>query len=302
MSRAVGFTLPGAQPIDAACALELLELAADAGLDPLLSTEVCGVSATSIAAALAARRPGLQTGTAIVPLASRSEAALAMEATTAAQIAGGRFLLGVGTSTTQIVTGWHGQRHDPSLATTRQRIRTLRGLLRGERRGSFRLLVPAGDDVSILLAALGPGMIDVALREADGVIINFTSPTDVPAAPDGQMVFAFCWVIASANGVSRARRELVSYIVAAPYARHFARLGFGAVVDTVRALQRDGRLREAPDAVPERMVEAFYTTPDTLPARIRAYQRAGAVPLVLPVTGDDPSSDIRALLRAAPWA
>jgi alkanesulfonate monooxygenase SsuD/methylene tetrahydromethanopterin reductase-like flavin-dependent oxidoreductase (luciferase family) len=298
---AVGFALPSALPIAAGRALELLELAADVGTDPVLSTEVCGVSATSIAAALAARRPGVRTGTAIVPLGSRTEPALAMEATTAAQIAGNTFLLGVGTSTVQVVTGWHGQAHDPSLATTRQRITTIRALLRGGRRGSFRLPVPAAGDVVVLLGALGPAMTDLALTEADGVILNHTPPPAVPTAPQGKLVLAFCWVAACRDAERHVRRQLVSYMVTEPYARHFTRLGFGAPVETVHALHRDGRLREAPDALPRSMVDAFSVAPDAVANRVREYERAGALPIVVPVTGEDPHGEITALLRAAPW-
>lgn len=300
--QTVGFALPSALAITAGQALDLLELAATAGVDPVLSTEVCGVSATAVAAALAARRPGVRAGTAIVPLGSRSEAALAMDATTAAQIGGSTFLLGVGTSTEQVVTGWHGQAHDPSLATTRQRVRTLRAVLRGERRGSFRLPVPAAGDVVVLLGALGPAMVDLALSEADGVIVNHTPPSAVPAAPKGGMVLAFCWVTACLDAERRVRRQLVSYMVTEPYARHFTRLGFGASVDSVRALHRDGRLREAPDALPRSMVDAFSVSPDAVAGRLPAYERAGALPIVVPVTGDDPVAEITTLLRAAPWA
>jgi alkanesulfonate monooxygenase SsuD/methylene tetrahydromethanopterin reductase-like flavin-dependent oxidoreductase (luciferase family) len=297
LSSEIGFALPGAVALDAGRALELLEVAADAGFDPVLSTEVCGVSATSIAAALGARRPGVRTGTCIVPLGSRSEPALAMEATTAAQIAGGTFLLGVGTSTSPVISGWHGRTHDPSLATTRQRLRTLRAVLRGERRGSFRLPVPAADRVRVLLAALGPAMTDLALTEADGVVVNHTTPAAVPEAPADRMVLAFCWVTACQDGEARARRELISYMVTEPYARHFTRLGFGAAVDAVRALHRDGRLREAPATLPASLIDTLYVAPDGLPDRLRAYHRAGALPVVVPVTGDDPYHEITALLR-----
>jgi hypothetical protein len=50
------------------------------------------------------------------------------------------------------------------------------------------------------------------------------------------------------------------------------------------------------------MIDAFYTTPDGLAGRIRAYQRAGAIPIVVPLTGGDPGGEIASLLRTAPWA
>jgi alkanesulfonate monooxygenase SsuD/methylene tetrahydromethanopterin reductase-like flavin-dependent oxidoreductase (luciferase family) len=303
--RNVGFALPGALALDGGQALQLLEQAVDAGFAPVMLTEVCGLSGPSLAAALAARRPGTRLGTSIVPLGSRSEAALAMEAATAAQISGAPFLLGVGTSSRQIVEDWHGRMHDPTLATTRERIRTLREILDGRRRGSFRLPVPPGEQVRVVLAALGPRMAALAVDVADGVILNHTPPSAVtgvvPAVEDGATVLAFCWVSACDDGELRVRRELVSYVMAAPYARHYTRMGFGDVVERVRALHAGGRLREAPEALPQAMADAFYVTEVALPERLQAYHQAGATPLVLPVTGDRPADEIAAFLDRRPW-
>jgi alkanesulfonate monooxygenase SsuD/methylene tetrahydromethanopterin reductase-like flavin-dependent oxidoreductase (luciferase family) len=305
MDDEVGFALPGALAIDAGTALALLGRVVDAGFDPVMFTEVCGLAAPSLAAALAARRPGIRLGTSIVPLGSRSEAALAMESATAAQISGAPFLLGVGTSSRQILMDWHERPHDPTLATTRERLRTLRAVLDGQRRGSFRLPVPAGADVRVLLAALGPRMGALALDAADGVILNHTPPSavraTVPAAGTGATVLAFCWVSACDDGEQRVRRELVSYVMAAAYARHYTRMGFGDVVDQVHALHADGRLRDAPGVLPQAMVEAFYVSPEALPDRLVAYHDVGATPLVLPVTGDRPAEQIADFLDRRPW-
>lgn len=296
----VGFALPGVLPIDAGDALGVLEQVADAGFDPILCTEVCGVSAPGLLAGLAARRRGVPLGTAIMPLASRSDATMAMAATTIAQIAGAPFLLGVGTSSPQITADWHGAAHDPRLATTRARLDDLRAVLDGERRGSFRLPVPPGHDVQLLLAALGPAMTALAFDAADGVILNHTPPTHVPEAPAGAHVLAFVWVAATEDP-SRVRRDLVTYVMAPPYARHFARLGFGGVVDRVRALAAQGRLREAPAAVPAEMVDTLCIGLDGLADRCAAYRTAGARPIVVPVTGDDPVGEIGRMLRSGAW-
>lgn len=296
-----GFALPGVLPIDAAAALRLLEQVADAGFDPVMLTEVCGFHAPALASALAARRPGVRLGTAIMPLGSRTESTMAMAAATVAQIAGAPFLLGVGTSSPQIVGGWHGRDHDPGLATTRARLETLRAVLDGGRRGSFRLPVPPGADVRVLLAALGPNMAALALRAADGVILNHTPPEDVVNAPDGNDVLAFVWAATAPDGDARVRRDLTAYVMAAPYARHYRRLGYGDVVDRVHALHAEGRLREAPAALPDDMVAAIHTSQDDLAARCDAYRRAGALPVIVPVTGDDPLGEITRLIDGRAW-
>lgn len=298
---AVGFALPGVLRIAADEALGLLEQVADAGFDPVMLTEVCGFHAPALAAALAARRPGIRLGTSILPLGARTGPTMAMAATTIVQLSGARFLLGVGTSSPQIVGDWHGQEHDPRLDTTRARLIELRALLDGQRRGSFRLPLPAGSDVRVLLGALGPHMTALALEAADGVILNHTPPDDVAPAPADAEVLAFVWTPAAPDGAARVRRELISYMMAAPYVRHYRRLGFGEVVDRVHALHAAGRLRDAPAVVPGDMIDTLYVEPDALAARCDAYRRAGALPVVVPVTGDDPATDITRLLAARRW-
>jgi alkanesulfonate monooxygenase SsuD/methylene tetrahydromethanopterin reductase-like flavin-dependent oxidoreductase (luciferase family) len=296
----VGFALPGVLRIDASTALDLLAVVVDAGFDPVMFTEVCGFHAPALASALAARRPGVRLGTSIMPVGSRTEATMAMAATTIAQVAGAPFLLGVGTSSPQIVGDWHGGVHDPGIETTRVRLETLRAVLDGGRRGSFRLPVPAGADVRVLLAALGPNMAALAVEAADGVILNHTPPDDV-ATPAGADVLAFVWTAAAADGEVQARRDLTSYVMAAPYARHYRRLGFGQVVDRVHRLHAEGRLRDAPAALPDAMLAALYTGQDDLAARCAAYRRRGALPVNVPVTGADPVGDITRLVERRAW-
>lgn len=297
----VGFALPGVLAITAAEALGLLEEVVDAGFDPVLGTEVCGFHAPAMTAALAATRPGTRLGTSILPLGSRTGPTLAMAATTIAQISGAPFLLGVGTSSPQIVGDWHGVDHDPSLATTRVRLEELRAVLDGGRRGAFRLPVPPRGQVRLLLAALGPHMTALAFEAADGVIVNHTTPGDVPDGPPGADVLAFVWTTAAPDGDARARRDLTSYVMAAPYARHYRRMGFGDVVDRAHELNAEGRLREVPALLPPGMVDRCYVHLDDLAARTAAYLQAGALPIVVPVTGDDPVADIRRLLATRAW-
>lgn len=292
-----GLGLSGGLSLAAGQALGLLESAHAAGLSPLLVTEVSGLSATDLATAFTARNPGVVTGTAIVPLGSRSTAAIAMAARTAAQVSGTTFLLGVGVSTPQIIEGWHRAGYDASLATTQQRLGELRAALDGQRRGSFAMPADAGDDVRVLLGALGPKMVELGLTAVDGVIVNHTPARQVPTAvPEGKSLLAFVWVLACADADQRARRDLVGYAMAAPYARHFTRLGFGEAVEQVRALHAEGRLRDAPDRLPAEMVNALFVTPDGVWDRVTAFRQAGATPILLPLTGEDPVTEITGLL------
>lgn len=256
----------------------------DAGLGPVMLTEVDAAAATGLAASAAMLREGMRLGTAIVPLGSRTSAALAMEATTVAALSGTEFLLGVGVSSPQIVSGWHDTAHDPSLATTRRRVNELRQLLDGERRGAFGIRDPAGRDVRILLGTLGPKMRALADEVADGVIVNLTPPAAIVRPPADRRCLVMVWTLCSADAELSACRELVSYALSPPYAAHLDRLGYGAVVREVERLRSAGRLKDALHCLPDDLLDAMFTTLEGLPERVAAYRRAGAHPLVLPVT------------------
>ncbi len=285
-----GLALSGALPLDAARALHLLEEVVDAGYAPVLSTEVCTTSALSLTAALAARRPGVQLGTGIVPLPAATDSSFAMAAATAASLSGTTYYLGVGTSTEQIVSGWHSASYDGSVRGTRDRLINIRDLLDGAKRGSFALPKPPGEQVRVLLGALGPRMVELGMTDGDGVIVNFTPPELLPAPSTGKTVLAYVWVLVDEESDARARRDLTAYCLAKPYARHFTALGYGQVVADIAALAGQRRLREGPTALPTEFVHRFYAKPDELSGLCAAYRTAGATPILLPVTGPDPET------------
>ncbi|MFH5821934.1 LLM class flavin-dependent oxidoreductase [Georgenia sp. AZ-5] len=296
----VALGISGALGIDGRTALELARQARAAGVAAVLATEVSSVDAVALSAALAAVAPDVVTGTGVVPLGTRSVPALAMGAWTAATVSAVPYLLGVGVSTRQIVGGWHGAAYDPSVSTTRARLRELREVLGKTRRGSFALPAAGQADVRVLLGAMGPRMVELGLTEADGVIVNHTPPAHLPGPVPGRTVMAYCWVLAAPDGDLRARRDVVSYMMAEPYARHFARLGFGEVVAEARALHAAGRLREAPARLPDELVHALFVTPEGLPRRLAELRAAGAVPVLMPVTGARPAEEMSELLTRLP--
>jgi alkanesulfonate monooxygenase SsuD/methylene tetrahydromethanopterin reductase-like flavin-dependent oxidoreductase (luciferase family) len=293
----VGFALPGGLALSAPTALELLGRAAGGGAAPLVATEVNGLDAVALLGAFAARCPGNELGTGVLPLGSRSGPSLAMAAATVAATAGATFHLGVGVSTPQVVRDWHGSVHDATVDGTRDRLRELREVLDGGRRGSFALSVdPAPGSVRVLLGAMGPRMVELGFAVADGVIVNHTPPDALPAPVEGRSLWSYLWLRAAPDADRRVRREIVSYACAPPYARHFTRLGFGDDVELVARSRAAGRLRDAPDALSDAIVDALYVTPAQLGDRVAAVRERGARPVVLPVTGDDPAGDIATTL------
>jgi alkanesulfonate monooxygenase SsuD/methylene tetrahydromethanopterin reductase-like flavin-dependent oxidoreductase (luciferase family) len=87
---------------------DLAVSAADLGYDGVWLGELWGESSVVRLADIAARTDDVGLGTAILNVFSRSPAVLAMTATTLDGVSGGRFRLGVGTSTRKAVEDLHG--------------------------------------------------------------------------------------------------------------------------------------------------------------------------------------------------
>jgi probable F420-dependent oxidoreductase len=131
----------------------------------------------------------LRLGTAIANVFTRGPATLAMSAAGLADLAPGRFCLGIGAGSQPIVESWNGGRFALPASRVREMVHVLRAALTGERvvfRGKalsvdgFRLARPPAQPVPIYVAALRAGMLQVAGEVADGVILNWLAATDVP--------------------------------------------------------------------------------------------------------------------------
>jgi probable F420-dependent oxidoreductase len=178
-------------PLDGFTLAEHTEIARDAerrGYTDAWSFEVDGVDCFS-PLAVVAMATRMRVGTAIANVYTRGPATLAVSAAGIAEIAPGRFCLGIGAGSQPIVETWNGGRFDRPVTRVREMVQFLRQALRGERvvfRGEtfsvdgFRLARPPADPIPIHVAALRPGMLGVAGEVADGAILNWLSPDDVP--------------------------------------------------------------------------------------------------------------------------
>lgn len=90
--------------------VDLVRQAEAAGYHSVWSAEAYGTDALAPLAYLAAHTTKIKLGTAVVQLAARAPATLAMTAMTIDALAGGgRVIIGIGVSGPQIVEGWYGQ-------------------------------------------------------------------------------------------------------------------------------------------------------------------------------------------------
>ncbi len=241
------------------------------GYTDLWSAEVAGTDAFTPLVLASEWESELRLGTAVAPVHTRGPATLAMQAAALADLAPGRFVLGIGASSETIVTNWNGIAFDEPFNRTRDVLRFLRAAFAGERvDGSFdtfsvrRFRLEKAPDVppKIMLAALRPGMLRLAAREADGAITNWLSADDVSQVRaevgDGVELAAriFVCVTEDAEQARAVGRYLIaSYLTVPAYAAFHDWLGRGEVMRPMREAWAAGDRQGALAAIPDEVVD-----------------------------------------------
>jgi len=114
-------------------ARERLEQYRDLGYTSFWTAETSTDDAFTPLTMAASYIPDIKIGTGIVPIFTRGPALLAMTAASLADLAPGRFTLGVGTSSVNIVNRWNGLPFVDPYKRARDTVRFLRKALTGER-------------------------------------------------------------------------------------------------------------------------------------------------------------------------
>lgn len=288
-----------------------------AGYTDVWSAEVDGTDGFTPLALAAAWEPDLKLGIAIAPAFTRGPALLAQSVAAMAEAAPGRFAFGLGASSDVIVEQWNDVPFDKPYQRVRDTLRFLRAALSGEKvteryetfsvRG-FRLSRPVASPPPIYLAALRPGMLRLAGREADGVILNWLAADDVPTSlaevGPGKEAVARIFVVPDPDrSAARAlgRRMIAAYLTVPAYAAFHRWLGRGpqlqAMWDAWAAGDRKGALAAIPDDVVDALV--VHGTPDECRAHIARYVDQGVTVPVLAVmaTGEALAESVTALAR-----
>lgn len=258
----------------------------DAGLASLWTNEARGRDALLVCHAWAAATSELEVGIGVVPIWTRSIAQLGAAAMTLQEASGGRFLLGVGVGHPATMEPWHGVGFARPRAAAREALGILRQVTSGQTTDvagevlssrRFRLqMTPLPPAPALLLAAMGPRMLALAGRDADGVLLNWSSVAEVAtaaaavrSAAEGaeRQVAAYVRFAVSADR-DRARRALArevgAYCALPAYAEHFERQGLGAMVASARDAHRRGGADAVADELdPEDLAQVgWWGSPD----------------------------------------
>jgi probable F420-dependent oxidoreductase len=293
-----GLTLPFAGgPL--AATEPLVRRAEQAGWDDLWSGDTSGPDGFTPLALAAAWTKRMRLGTGVVNAFTRGPAVLAQHAAALADASGGRFVLGLGSSSDVIVERWNGVPFQRPLTKVRETIEALRPVLAGERgAGGFKLETPPAQPVPLYVAALRDRMLALGGAIADGTFVNFLpiSAVDhvvgkIAPAPGHDIVCRFfCIPAPAAEGLGLARFLFAGYATVPVYETFFRSLGWGDALDPIVDAWREGDRKLAAERAPEELLREIFVfgRPAEMRERLEQYAAGGITTLgLMPLCGPE---------------
>ena len=277
------------------------------GFTDLWSQETGAHDAFTPLGVAAAHTSRARLGTAIASIFTRGPALLAMQTASLSDAAPGRFVLGLGTSSRPMVEGWNGIPFERPYTRMRDTLRWLKALFergRADDEGAavgvrgFKLGVALESRPPIHIAALGPKMLGLAAREADGVLLSLVGPDHAgelvgrfrgqePERGRGEVVLRVGCLLdpGRERAITHARRTLAAYLAVPTYEALYRGLGEGDRVEAIRDAWASGAHAEARSLVPDEWVEGVFAIGDAaaIRARLGRFREAGIeLPIIAP--------------------
>lgn len=289
-------------------ALEIARTVSESGFDALWVGEMATYDAFALATAIGLRASELPLKIGPLAVGVRGPVTLALGVSTVASLTGNRVDLALGASSPAIVTGWHNRGWAHHVPVMRETIECLRPMLAGERVSyhgrhvsstGFRLRNPV-PEARIALGAFGPGMIGLAARQADEVVLNLASPRRVAqvrqaidqAAAGRPAPRLTVWVPVALDPGPAAHAQLAGqlgvYLAPPGYGEMFSALGFGELVQRART---GASRRDLAAAIPVELLDTVCAlgSANRIAQRLREYREAGAdCVAAVPSTAEDP--------------
>jgi probable F420-dependent oxidoreductase len=289
------------------------------------SFEVDGIDCFSPLAVVATATE-MRVGTAIANVYTRGPATLASSAAGLAEIAPGRFCLGIGAGSQPIVEMWNGGKFERPATRVREMVQFLRQALAGERvvfRGEtfsvdgFRLARRPALPIPIHVAALRPGMLRVAGEVADGAILNWLAPDDVAqsvgvvrdaartAGRDADAIEITARLIINVDPLSpesdlAVRRQIAGYLNVPVYRAFHEWLGRTEALAPMWDAWSRGDRKGAVAAIPERVTRDLILRGSMAEIRagVRRYLDAGIDTAFLSLSTTEPDPALKRPLLA----
>ncbi len=171
------------QPPTVDTLVEEVRAVKEQGFSTFVTPQIFGLDALTALAVAGNHVPGMRLGTGVVPTYRQHPMMMAQQALTVNQAIGGGLLLGIGLSHQVVVEGMWGLSYERPLRHMREYLAAMMPLLEGEQvnaegetltaRGGLEVRAPRPE---VVLAALGPKMLDLAGRQADGTLTWMVGP------------------------------------------------------------------------------------------------------------------------------
>ncbi len=288
------------------------------GFDSVWTAEAYGSDCFSPLCWMGARTSRIKLGTAVMQIAARTPACVAMTCATIDHLSGGRLILGIGVSGPQVVEGWYGQPFPRPMERTREFVTLLRQMLRREGPTSFDgrhyqlplkggsglgkplklIMEPLRSEIPIYLGAEGPKNVAMAAEICDGWLPLFYSPYRHHVFADSLQHLKPGFEIAATVTVSVADdlkqalapiKWMLAFYIGGMGAkgRNFhlnliERLGFGEEGKRVQQLFLAGRRDEAAEAIPDQLADeiALVGPPNRIRDRLEAWKASPVTTLL----------------------
>ena len=267
----------------------------------------------ALCAALAATTSHVRLCTGVVPVFNRPAPVLADEVSLIASLAPGRFVLGLGSSTSNMVDRWYGVPFVKPLTHVREYVTLLRDIFAGRktdfsgecvRSHGFRLQDLPSPRQPIVLGAMGPKMLQLAGELADGVVLNDFTPFDRldyamsqletgarragRRVEDLEIIKRRAVVVTFSDDEYDAareffRRHFAFYASAPVYQEMMIALGYREAVEEVRAGYAGRDRARVTRAITDEMVTRMFLfgPPEYCFARLREHYAAGIDTLIV---------------------
>src|SRR5260370_5444735 len=180
----LGITIPF-EPFNGTHFPELVRTADRCGYTDAWSYESFSTDAFAPIAAAAMLTEKMRFGCAIIPVFTRPAPLIAMSAVTVNELAGGRFILGLGISTPNIVENWMGVPFHKPVTQMRETVEAVRAIFRGDKvtmagaKGKIncvRLATASSHPPKIYIGAQGAKMLRLAGELGGGGIVTLITP------------------------------------------------------------------------------------------------------------------------------
>jgi len=310
--------------------VDLVVLAESLGYESAWVAEGHGGDQFAILSACAMRTSRIGLGTSISSVYVRTAPTIAMAASSIAELSGGRFILGLGSSHKAQVGPEHGVEYTKPLTRTRETVAFVRALIRdGQARADGQTVrienfdlwyQPRFREIPVYLSAVFEKGIALCGEIADGIILTRSSlrtaadvrvQLDAAARQAGRNPARIEITTLLPTSVAESREAALAALRPglAFYAGFFPRYnklmaahGFAAEAATIAAAWARGDRAAAERAVSDAMITAtsIAGTPEQCRAQVEAYRRSGIdLPILSPFArGPDARDRFAAAIRA----